>query len=907
MTEFFRTILTRVLTPDQSPDIGLPYWRERAFRVIFTFGVAVGALIYLPSLILLIINGEWRLAALDTVVYLSCLALFFTARIDYLIKAYLLAGLVFLMGVGVMLARGPISVGPLWMFTFPILGVVLVGRRASLIFLGFNAATLAGFWWMGGLGWLDWPSYIEADPLRLGVITLNFLFVNAVAVLTADSVVRGIEVNNRMLRQALRDKQAEIDSRQRAEDELRRSEDLYRQTMQNSPSIIFSVDDRGRLVNINQAGREKLVGNGSWQGEEIDRFLNGAAQRSRAREMLQGVFQGRSGREEELELVDPAGRACHTLARVYPIQDAQGAVSRCVFTLTDITGRKRAEQALRLEQDRLQALLELNQKSQEEITQITDFALEKGVELTGSRIGYLAVLNENETVLTMHSWSRHTLEECAVPANPSVFQLAHTGLWGEAVRRREPMIINDYYAPSPHKKGLPPGHVKLRRVLNVPVFDGDRIVALAGVGNKAEDYDQSDVRQISLLMQGMWSILQRRQDMQNRLNLEEQLRQAQKMEAVGTLAGGIAHDFNNILAAIIGYTELAQDRQAEGEKPGAELDEVLRAANRARDLVRQILTFSRRSPRAPRQLDLNQVVNHGLTMLARTIPRMVEIRTDLADGLSPFTGDAAQIEQVVVNLGINAADAMPDGGVLEFKSESVLLDGRFCREHVEVEPGRYLRLAVRDSGQGMTPETVEKIFDPFFTTKEVGKGTGLGLSSVYGIVKDHGGHIFCRSRPGEGTLFDIYLPEEQAGSPPHEAESHASGIQRGAGETVLVVDDEPALREVGCRVLEAAGYRTLEAASGESALERFRAGNGRVDLVVLDLSMPGMGGKRCLRELLALDPSVKVVVASGYTSDKSLNEILAQGAAAFVAKPFSGGHLLETVHRVLEERMRSAS
>jgi CheY-like chemotaxis protein len=300
-------------------------------------------------------------------------------------------------------------------------------------------------------------------------------------------------------------------------------------------------------------------------------------------------------------------------------------------------------------------------------------------------------------------------------------------------------------------------------------------------------------------------------------------------------------------------------------------------------------------------LDLNHVVRQSIKMLDRTIPRMVEIRHELAEGLCPYLGDAAQTEQVVINLGINAADAMPDGGILRICTDSVDLDKKYSEEHAEVEPGPYLRLTVSDNGQGIDAEMVEKIFDPFFTTKEAGKGTGLGLSTVYGVVKDHGGHITCRSRIGEGTTFDIFLPAYQAESQGVQGEAaRAVDSTNGAGETVLVVDDEPALRELGCMVLASAGYCTLQADSGEQALEHYQESDGEIDLVLLDISMPGMGGHRCLQEILKRSPSARVVVASGYATDQSWDDFLREGAKGFVAKPFRRDELLNAVRRALD-------
>ncbi len=387
--------------------------------------------------------------------------------------------------------------------------------------------------------------------------------------------------------------------------------------------------------------------------------------------------------------------------------------------------------------------------------------------------------------------------------------------------------------------------------------------------------------------------------------LEAQLLQAQKMEALGTLAGGIAHDFNNILAAISGYVELALARQKETGGDPYELERILEASGRAKDLIWQILTFSRKVEPAVRPLDLNQEVRRACRIIERTIPKMVTVELCLADDLQTIDADATQVEQVIINLATNAQDAMPQGGRLIIETRNVALDQDFCRRHLGAKPGYYVLLRVSDTGQGMDQKTREHIFDPFFTTKEVGKGTGLGLAMVFGIVKSHGGYITCRSEPGRGTTFDIYLPVREGDASPAFREPPAPPATRG-GETILLVDDEGGLREIGSQALSSKGYRVLTAASGEEALQIYRQRGPEIDLVILDLGMPGMGGVRCLQELIELDPEVKVLVASGYSPGDQLKGVADSGIAGYVVKPFRLEELLHAIGRILGEREPSA-
>jgi len=378
--------------------------------------------------------------------------------------------------------------------------------------------------------------------------------------------------------------------------------------------------------------------------------------------------------------------------------------------------------------------------------------------------------------------------------------------------------------------------------------------------------------------------------------LQGQLQQAQKMEAVGTLAGGIAHDFNNILAVITGFSELALEKTPSGQPVADHLRQVLEAADRARKLVQQILTFSRKAAYAPRPLDLNQVIGEAVSILERTLPRMISIELRLAPDLGLINGDATQAEQMLLNLANNAKDAMPEGGRLVIETRNVHLDQEFTQQHHGTSPGDHVLLMVSDTGQGMDGEILEHIFEPFYTTKEVGQGTGLGLATIYGIVQRHGGCITCRSQPGAGATFNIYLPTLAGEGVSRVEETPEEQARPGGGEAVLLVDDEEALREVGRRVLEERGYRVSLAASGEEALAIYSQRGAELDLVVLDISMPGMGGHRCLREILALDPGARVIIASGYSPHGHQTS----GAAGYIAKPFRRAELLKTVRAVLD-------
>jgi two-component system cell cycle sensor histidine kinase/response regulator CckA len=390
------------------------------------------------------------------------------------------------------------------------------------------------------------------------------------------------------------------------------------------------------------------------------------------------------------------------------------------------------------------------------------------------------------------------------------------------------------------------------------------------------------------------------EDTTEQKRLEAQLLQAQKMEAVGTLAGGIAHDFNNSLQGILGYIQiLLMDMQKDAPEVST-LRQIERAALRASELTKQLLTFSRRVESKLCPVDLNQEVRQVEKLLRRTIPRMIDIELHLGSDLNIIHADAGQIEQVMMNLGINARDAMPNGGKLTIETENVALDEDYCRTHLEVAPGNYVMLSISDNGTGMDKGTLEHIFEPFYTTKGPGKGTGLGLAMVYGIVKSHGGNIMCYSEPGEGSIFRVYFPviEENRVIGPDQQEIAEI---RGGTETILLVDDEDSIRELGEEMLQRFGYTVFAAADGETALEIYRKKREHIALIILDLIMPGMGGQKCLEEILKIDAAQRVVIASGYSPNGSTRESLNRGAKGYIKKPYEMGPMLAMVREILDQ------
>src|SRR6266540_2778483 len=386
-----------------------------------------------------------------------------------------------------------------------------------------------------------------------------------------------------------------------------------------------------------------------------------------------------------------------------------------------------------------------------------------------------------------------------------------------------------------------------------------------------------------------------------RKRLEEQLMQSQKMEAIGQLAGGVAHDFNNILTAIVGYTDLLTAEFDGNARQLEDLEEIRKAARRAAALTRQLLAFSRKQVLEPRVIDVNGVVMNLDKMLRSLISENIELKTALATELAAARADPNQLEQVIMNLAINARDAMPEGGTLTIETGNATLDQAYAAQHVSVIPGEYVMLAVSDTGCGMDHDTQARIFEPFFTTKPPGRGTGLGLSTVYGIVKQSGGNIWLYSEVGKGTTFKVYLPAIEAAPEPAGKPAAAEPSVRGGG-TVLVVEDDDQLRRLAHRALAAQGYLVLEADRGATALDLAKRHKGAIDLLLTDVVMPDTNGRKLADALRATRPGLRVLFMSGYPDGAIGKHGILEHGVAYLAKPFTTEAITRKVREVLEAR-----
>jgi two-component system cell cycle sensor histidine kinase/response regulator CckA len=640
----------------------------------------------------------------------------------------------------------------------------------------------------------------------------------------------------------------DVTERKQAEEALRESEERYRSLFQNNHAVMLLIDpETADIVDANPAACAFY----GWDREELTSKKISHINTLSDEQIFQEIERAESEQNQHFFFR-------HQLARgeVVDVEVFSGPIilngKKLLYSIVhDITERKKAIEALRDSEEK-----------------------------------YRTVLEANPDPVVVYD-----IEGKVVYFNP-----AFTRVFGWSLGERLGKTM-DLFVP---EENWPETKIMIQRVLTGESFSGiessrytkeGKIIPVSISGAVLRDMDGNPVGSVINL-----------RDISERKNLESQLLHAQKMEAVGTLAGGIAHDFNNLLQAIQGYTELLLLRKKKGESGFRELQEVIRASKRGAELTQQLLTFSRKVESKRKPLDLNQEVGELRQLLERTFPRMIELEFNLDPDLRMINADSVHLKQVIMNLAVNAKDAMPEGGKLVIETQNMTLDQEFCKKYAEVKPGDYVLLSMADTGHGMEKETLEHIFDPFYTTKEVGKGTGLGLAIVYGIVKNHEGYVMCYSRPRSGTSFRMYLPALEAAAE-REAivesqESKSSAV--GGNETILLVDDEEFIRELGVDVLGQAGYKVLTASNGEQALEVYRKEQTHIDLIILDLIMPGTGGSKCLEELLKIGPQARVLIASGYSPDASTKGALEAGAAAFINKPYDNKQLLKLVRKILD-------
>ncbi len=647
----------------------------------------------------------------------------------------------------------------------------------------------------------------------------------------------------------------DITERKQADEALHQSEEKYRLLVENQTDLVVKVNNEGRFLFVSPSYCEMFG--------------------KRADELLGQTFMplvhpdDQAGTAEAMRaLYNPAHRA-YVEQRAMTrhgwrwigwqdtaVVDPQGQVIEIVGVGRDITERKQTEEALG--------------KSEKRFRDIAEYALEwiwevnaEGQYTYASQVVEKILGYSPEEILQKHFYDLFHPDDKE--------SLKKAGF--AAFDTKQP--FREFINRNVHKNG----QIVWLSTNGIPMLDDKGSL----LGYRGADTDITD----------------RKRAEEENAALQDQLRQSQKVEAIGQLAGGIAHDFNNLLTVIQGNSQLSLMDLQEGDPLKANIEEIQEAAKRAADLTRQLLAFSRKQILEMRVLDLNQVLQRLDKMLRRVIGEDIHLTMFLPESIWKVKADPGQIEQVIINLAVNARDAMPEGGKLTIETANVELDEEYAKRHIAVQPGRYVMLSMSDTGVGMTPEVRERIFEPFFTTKEKGKGTGLGLSTVYGIVKQSGGNVWVYSEPGQGTTFKIYLP--QVDEPLEELrEEVVKEISRGH-ETILLVEDEDVVRKLAVRVLKRQGYKVLEAPDGGKAFMLCEAYKEPIHLILTDVVMPGMSGRKLVDRLKVIHPEIKVLYMSGYTDNAILHHGILEPGTNFIQKPFTIDGLARKVREALDK------
>ena len=644
----------------------------------------------------------------------------------------------------------------------------------------------------------------------------------------------------------------DITDRRRAEQALRESEERYRLLFENNPQPMWVFDNETlAFLAVNEAACQHY-------GYTRKEFLAMTIRDIRLAEEVPALLQSLASQSDEFHKAgvwrhrkkDGAGIAVEIAS--HPLLFT-GRPAQLVLA-TDVTERMRAEEALR--------------QSEQKYRDIFDFAT-VGIyqsRYDGSLITVNAPLAEILDYDSPEDLLRHNLDE----------------IYADPAERRE-LIARFEPAGKAHRQ-----EVLWKRKDGTPIWLELDARAVRNADGTTR-YFEGFVHDVS----------ERKKSEEEKRRLQEQLVQAQKMEAVGQLAGGIAHDFNNLLTAITGYSELLLGELPPEDLRRSHAEEIRKAGERAASLTQQLLAFSRRQVLEPKVLDVNVVVSDIERMLRRLIGEHIELKTRKTPDVWKVKADPGQIEQAILNLVLNARDAMPSGGTLAIETSNAELDQEFARSHVPTQPGSYVMVAVSDTGVGISDDVKARLFEPFFTTKERGKGTGLGLSTTYGIIKQSGGYLWCDSEVGRGTTFQVLLPRVE--EPVSEVvERKTSPPIHPGDETVLLVEDEPEVRSLVQRILKTQGYTVVTAANPDEALAVAREFRGPIQLMVTDVVMPGMSGLQLAERLNPTRPDMKVLFVSGYTNDAIGHQGVLDPGTAFLQKPFTPNALARKVREVLE-------
>ncbi len=710
-------------------------------------------------------------------------------------------------------------------------------------------------------------------------------------------------------------------------------------------------------------------------------------------------------------------------------EDAKEKEALVTRLSSEIAERRRAEISLNLNTLRTRDLLKMQEMYNYPRSEIMSYTIEASIEATQSRFSFVGLMDEAESVMTIHKWSRETMAQCSIMDKPMHFPIAESGVWGDCVRQRKPVIINNYEAAWPTKKGHPEGHIPITRFMAVPIFDNKKIVAVGAVANKETDYSQDDVNSLAAIVIKMWEMFRRKiadeslrqtneylenlfnyanapiivwnpefritrfnkasenltgrksadvigksietlfsseliektmdlirrtfggerweaveipisradgtvrtvlwnsatiydkdgktpiaaiaqgQDVTEskdaeaeRLDLQKQLFKAQKLESIGILAGGVAHDFNNMLMVIMGSLELTVLGLPQGSSLISNIKRAIETCTKAADLTRQLLAYSGQGKYMVEKISLSNVVKDNISLFESSIPRNIRMISKLDKNLPYIEADRTQVQQVIMNLILNAAEAIGDNnGTVTLASGAMRYDEKMLKNSVfdeKPKPGVYVFFEVTDTGCGMDEKTKEKMFEPFFSTKFTGRG--LGLAAIHGILRNHGGNIFVQSAPGVGSTIRVLFPTA------HQVEEEAveqpgvSSGKKGVSGTVLLVDDEENVRYITSEFLNQLGFEVLVAKGGEEALNIYQQNRDVIDIVLLDYLMPDLDGVATFDGLKKMRPDCRVILSSGYSEEEATRRFDGKGLSGFIQKPYK----IDKLRVIVEKAMK---
>jgi PAS domain S-box-containing protein len=778
------------------------------------------------------------------------------------------------------------------------------------------------------------------------IITLLF-FVMACAMITlvAEAMhrARGRLVRYQdHLEDLVKDRTAELEQevieRKRAEEEVEESRERWATTLGSIGDAVIATDTLGRITFMNGVA-EALTG---WTLNEasqkpvteifniVDEHTRREAENPVDKALREGIIVGLAN---HTILLRKDGTEVPVDDSSAPIRDKNGTTIGVVLVFRDITERKRAEAIAYRHNVTLEGInrilnATLTSRTKEEVGIV---CLEVAEKLTQSKFGFIGDVNENgleDIAISNPGGEACRIGDAGGHGRPPGNFMSH-GIYGRVLSDGKALFTNDP-ARHPDSVGLPDGHPSLAAFLGAPLISEGRTVGMIAVGNREGGYTRTEQNTLEALTPAIVEAFQRiraeealhnayndlefrvqertaelskayetlQSEAEQRRQAEDKLRQAQKMEAIGALAGGIAHDFNNILAGIIGFTEMALEDVPPEDPVRRRLELALKGGRRGRDLVRQILTFSRQTEQEAKEIAVSGVIEDALNLLRSALPSTIEIRKKITSVQDVVLADPVQLHRVLMNLCTNAAHAMRDkGGILEIDLADTDISEEEALSYPGMKAGRHILLSVKDTGCGMAPHVIEKIFDPFFTTKGPGEGTGLGLSVVHGIVKSHGGLITVDSEPDKGTAFHVYLPK--AGTPA-SADTVSSRTIQGGKERILFVDDEEMLVELNSQRLERLGYEIVSSTGSREALDIFKADPGRFDLVITDYTMPNMTGLELAQALVEIRPDIPIILCSGLNESITAEQMARHGIRAFMVKAADRQEQATAIRRVLD-------